>query len=67
MLIVSKFYSVVILDLKACLNESNILVQHHPTLLDATCWPYLNTMLMILDNCWLEFKLNNILVQHCAT
>ncbi len=26
---------------KACSNG----IQHHPTLLDATCWPRLNTML----------------------
>ncbi len=26
-------------------NEANMLVQHHPTLLHATCWPHLNTML----------------------
>ena len=30
-------------------------VQHHPTLLDATCWPRLNTMLDDVGRCWLEF------------
>ena len=30
---------------KACSNEANLLVQHHSTLLDATCWSRLNTML----------------------
>ena len=34
-----------------------MLVQHHPTLLDATCWPCLNTMLDDVGRCWLEFKL----------
>ena len=29
-------------NLKACSNEANMLVQHHTTLLDATCWPRLN-------------------------
>ena len=32
-------------------NEANMLVQHHPTLLDATCWPRLNTMLDV-GSCW---------------
>ena len=31
--------------LKTCSNEANMLVQHHPTLLDATWWPCLNSML----------------------
>ena len=31
--------------LSACLNEANMLVEHHPTLLDTTSWPRLNTML----------------------
>ena len=33
------------LTLKACSNEAHMLVQHHPTLFDAKCWPRLNTML----------------------
>ncbi len=32
-------------SIKACSNEANMLVQHHLTLSDATCWPRLNTML----------------------
>ena len=31
-------------SLKACSNKANIVGQHHSTLLDATCWPHLNTM-----------------------
>ena len=31
-------------SIKACSNEANMLVQHHPILFDATCWPRLNTM-----------------------
>ncbi len=42
---------------KACSNEANMLVQHHPTFLDVTCWPRLNTMLDNVERCWLEFKL----------
>ena len=30
---------------KACSNEANVLIQHRSTLLDATCWPCLVTML----------------------
>ena len=43
--------------IKACSNEANMLVQHHPTLLNATCWPRLNTTLDNVGRCWLEFKL----------
>ena len=50
--------------LKACSNEANMLVQHHPTLLNATCWPRLNTM---LDAVGLSFNLLKIFVQHSAT
>ena len=32
-------------DPKAFSNEANMFVQHYSTLLDATCWPRLNTML----------------------
>ncbi len=39
-------------------------VQHHATLLDATCWPRLNTM---LDDVGLSLNLLKIFVQHCAT
>ncbi len=35
----------------------NMLVQHHPTLLNATCWPRLNTILDDVGGSWLEFKL----------
>ena len=41
-------------------------VQHHPTLLDATCWPRLNTTLDNVGRCWLEYLLK-IFVKHCAT
>ena len=41
--------------LKAFSNEANMLVQHRPTLLDATCWPRLNTN--DVGRCWLDFKL----------
>ena len=34
--------------LKTCSNEASMLVQHHPTLLDATCCPHLNTSWMML-------------------
>ena len=44
-----------IYSFKACSNEANMLVQHHPTLLDATCWPRLNTILDNVGRCWLEF------------
>ena len=30
---------------KACSSEANMIAQHHPTLLDAKCWPHLNTTL----------------------
>ena len=30
--------------IKACSNQANMLVQRHPTLLDATCWPRLSTI-----------------------
>ena len=53
------------IEVKACSNEANMLVQHHPTLLDATFWPRLNTMLddvgLILN---LLKNLSNIM-QHC--
>ena len=44
--------------LKACSNEAIMLVQHHPTLLDATCWPRLNTVLEdvgLIETC-LKFR-----------
>ncbi len=66
-----KWYFANKLSKLACSNEANILVQHHPTLLVATCWPRLNTM---LDGCWIMledigFSLNfpKISVQHRAT
>ena len=46
------------LNKDVCSNEANMLVQHHPTMLDATiCWPCLNTMLDDVGQRWLEFKL----------
>ena len=36
----------------------NMLVQQHPTLLDATCWPRLNTM---LDDVGLSLNLPKML------
>ena len=36
---------------KACSNEANMSVQHHPTLLDATRWSRLNTMLDDVGTC----------------
>ena len=41
-----------------------MLVQQHPILLDATCWPRLNTM---LDDDGLSLNLLKIFVQHYAT
>ena len=41
-----------------------MLVQRHPTLLDATCWPRLNTM---LDDVGLSLNLLKIFIQHRAT
>ena len=41
-----------------------MLVQHHPTWLDATCWPCLNA---ILDDVGLSLNLVEIFVQHRAT
>ena len=53
---------------KACSNEANMLVQHHPTLLDATCWPCLNTICWImLEDVGLSLNLLKIFVQHRAT
>ncbi len=49
---------------KACSNKANMLVQHHPTLLNATCWPRLNTM---LDDVGLSLNMLKIFVQHRAT
>ncbi len=50
---------------KILINEANMLVQHrYPTLLDATCWPRLNTM---LDDVGLSLNLLKIFVKHCAT
>ncbi len=49
---------------KVCSNKANKLVQHHPSLLDATCWPRLNTM---LDDVGLSLNLLKIFVQHRAT
>ena len=47
-------------NLKVCSNEANMLVQHHPTLLDATCWPRLNS---ILDDVGWSLNLLKICVQ----
>ena len=40
-----------------------MLVQHHPTLLDATCWPRLNTMLDV----GLSLNLLKIFLHHRTT
>ena len=50
---------------KACSNEANILVQHHPTLLDATCWHRLNTMLEDVGLILNLLKISSSIVQHC--
>ena len=45
----------------------NMLVQHHPTLLNATCWPRLNSICwMMLEEVGLSLNLLIIFVQHCA-
>ena len=58
------FGSDVGLSLKACSNKANVLVQNHPTLLDATCWPHLSTM---LDDVGLNLSLLKIFIQRRAT
>ena len=57
--------------LKARLNGSNMLVKHHPTLLDATCSFRLNTMMehvrlcwMMLDEVWFCSNFSSNIVQH---
>ena len=51
-------------SLKTCSNEASMLVQHHPTLLDATC-PHLNTMLDdVGPDVGLSLNLLKIFVQH---
>ena len=50
---------------KACSNEANMLVQHHPTLLDATCWPRLNTMLDDVGLILNLLKISSNIMQHC--
>ncbi len=44
------------ISVKVCSNEANMLVQHHATyaLLDTTCWPRLNTMLV--DVAWIMLE-----------
>ena len=44
-----------------------MLAQHHPTLLDATCWACLNTRLEVLDDVGLSLNLLEILFQHRET
>ena len=53
-------------NLKACSNEANMLVQHHPTLLDATCWPRLNTMLEDVGLILNLLKISSNIIQHCS-
>ena len=50
---------------KACSNEANMLVQHHPTLLYATCWPRLNTMLEDVGLILNLLKISSNIMQHC--
>jgi hypothetical protein len=50
-------------NLKACSNETNVFVQHHPPLLNAACW----VMLADDGRCWIGFDMFKILIQHCAT
>ena len=49
---------------KTCSHEANMLVQHRPTVTDATCWPRFSTM---LENAGLSLDLLRIFVQHRAT
>ena len=51
--------------LKACSNEAIMLVQHHPTLLDATCWPRLNTVLEDVGLILNLLKISSNIMQHC--
>ena len=44
-----------------------MLAQHQPILLDAACWPRLNTMLDDVDNVGLSLSLLKMFVQHRAT
>ena len=41
---------------KARLNGCNMLGQHHPTLLAATCCHRLNTMLGHVGQCWIVLE-----------
>ena len=52
-------------NIKACSNEANMLVQHHPTLLDATSWPRLNTMLEDVGLISNLLKISSNIMQHC--
>ena len=49
---------------KACSNEANMLVQHHPTLLDATCWSRLNTILEDVGLILNLLKISSNIMQH---
>ena len=53
---------------KACSNEANMLVHHHSTLLNATCWPRLNTVLVLSLNLFKIFVHNGttVLGQQCC-
>ena len=46
-------------------NEANMSVQHHPTLLDATCWPRLNIMLEDVGLILNLLKISSNIMQHC--
>ena len=50
---------------KACSNAAKMLVQGHPTLLDATCWPHLNTMLEDVGLIFNLLKISSNIMQHC--
>ena len=50
---------------EACSNEANMLVQHHPPLLDATCWPRLNTMFEDVGLILNLLKISSNIMQHC--
>ena len=54
-----------LLYVKACSNEADMLVQHHPTLLDATCWPRLNSMLEDVGLILNLLKISSNIMQHC--
>ncbi len=57
--------NLICIALRPVQTKPTLLVQHHhPTLLDATCWPRLNTM---LDDVGLGVSLLKIFVQHRAT